>query len=123
MRAIVTLEDLGLGVAVSTDGVHRIRVLRPKLRVRLAIDPGDARSRDDRFTLRGFAADGSGRYEQIRTVRDDLVPGDASVDLVFDGLLPGLSYSLEVDPGADGDPYRVFEGLGWAKLATMVYRA
>ncbi len=83
------------------------------LRVRLDIDPSLASSQDDAFRL--FSSDGA--WEQRRTIVDDLVPGDAWVDLAFEGLDPARSYSLEVDPGADGPPYLVFEDVPRAELA------
>jgi len=84
----------------------------PTLHIRLPIDPEEAASKDDRFTL--TSADGT--YEKVLTVRDDAVEGDAFVDLVFDNLRQSAAYTLEVDPGAEGTPYALFEEVPYGEL-------
>lgn len=85
------------------------------VRLRLGIDPEAAGSRDDRFTLR--SADGA--YEQVKTVRDDRVPGDGYTDLEFTGVDPAGRYALEVDPGSDGPPYALFRDLSYDQLLAL----
>ncbi|MFQ5498514.1 MAG: hypothetical protein ACE5FH_02475 [Candidatus Zixiibacteriota bacterium] len=81
--------------------VHEI----PSLHVRFAIDPSEVSSHDDKFRL--HSDDGS--YDKTLTIKDDQVPGDEYLDLIFDNLKEAASYTLEVDPGAQGSPYKVFE--------------
>jgi len=118
--ALLTRDELRRGALRSTGSEHALAAsIRRELRVRLDVDPADARTCNDRFTLRGSGPSGL-RYEQVRTVRDDLVPGDHAVDLLFDGLVPDLSYSLEIDPGRQGKPYFAFEDVSWSRLALAV---
>lgn len=121
MDATYTIDELEHGIELPTGQRHRLRVLYPKLRVRLAIDPNDAKSRDDRFTLR--SDDASSRYSRVLTIKDDLIEGDQFIDLLFERLVPNLSYSLEVDTGNEGEKYMAFERLGWEKLEPIVYRS
>ena len=48
---------------------YRVRPVR-SLNLRLAINPTDAEARDDRFILQSVC----GTYEEVRTVKDDVVP-------------------------------------------------
>lgn len=89
-----------------------------ELMVRLDIDPADADSAD--YTIRLFSSDGA--YEQVKTVKDDLTKGDAFVDLKFTDLVPGKEYSLEFDPGAQGEPHLVFENVPFARLAEVSFQ-
>ena len=102
----VTIGELLDAIQLETGVHHVLRVHFPKLRVRLPIDPAQAEHWDDRFILttkyRGKTT------TQVRTVKDDLVPGDAYVDLVFGQVLPGARYTLTVDPGGDAAPYVMF---------------
>jgi hypothetical protein len=84
----------------------------PILHVRLAIDPNDAASKDDKFKL--YSDDGS--YEKTMTVKDDKVDGDNFVDLVFENVKVSKKYTLEVDPGAEGSPYKLFENVSYTEL-------
>jgi len=88
--------------------VHRT----PALHIRIPIDPAEAASQDDTFTLK--SSDGS--YQVRQTVKDDKVPGDAYVDLIFENLKVSLKYTLEVNPGAQGSPYKVFEDVPFQEL-------
>lgn len=82
--------------------------------LRLNIDPNDEQSGDDRFRL--FSSDGS--YDEVQTIKDDKVLGDSHVDLLFEAD-PGKSYSLEIDPGQDGDKYMLFSGVPYERLAGL----
>jgi hypothetical protein len=84
----------------------------PILHIRLAIDPSEASSKDDKFKL--YSDDGT--FEKIMTVKDDKVDGDAFVDLVFENLKVSKKYTLEVDPGAEGEPYKLFENIPYTEL-------
>jgi hypothetical protein len=88
--------------------IHRI----PTLQIRLAIDPADATSADDKFTLKST----DGTYQKVMTVKDDSIPGDEFTDLVFENLKTTLNYTLEVDPGKEGSPYKVFENVPFQDL-------
>ena len=84
----------------------------PVLAIRLGIDPASAQSRDDTFTL----SSSDGKYKKTLTVKDDRVDGDEFVDIVFDNLKTTQQYTLEVNPGAQGQPYKVFENLSYEEL-------
>lgn len=84
----------------------------PAVAIRLAIDPASAASRDDTFTL----SSSDGKYKKTLTVKDDKVDGDEFVDIVFDNLKTSQQYTLEVNPGAQGQPYKVFENLSYQEL-------
>jgi hypothetical protein len=87
-----------------------------ELQVELGIDPDQPTAGDDRYTL--FLTGARERWAQTLTPKDDAVPGDHLLTLVFRGLDddPSRRYSLEVDPGADGRPYLVVDGLTFAAL-------
>jgi hypothetical protein len=76
-------------------------------RVRLPIDPNDAASRDDTYTL--YSTDEETSYRRTLTIANDLIEGDANVDLEFSDVRDDLSYTLEVDLGAEGVVYNLFE--------------
>lgn len=116
-RREVTTDELEAGIQLETGRKHVLVWVRHTLHIRLPIDPRKASSWDDRFTLIEHAADGMLR-RQARSVKDDHVPGDAFVDLIYRGLRRGRSYSLEVDPGAEGDPYLLFEEIPFDELYT-----
>lgn len=102
-RALITMTDKRPG---AVDVVT--------LRVHLPIDPADPRATDDSFTL--SSSDGS--YQKTLGTKHDAIPGDKSLDLVFDGIDRSLVYSLEVDPGKDGTPYFVFESMPYSKIVS-----
>lgn len=84
-----------------------------RLCVRIQVDPNDPLSADETFYLSS-----SGAFPtQVKTVRDDVTPGDDSTDLVFVGLDESLNYTLTVDPGAEGEPYEVFSDQPFAQLS------
>jgi hypothetical protein len=80
-----------------------------KLFLRLTIDPNKTESENDTFRL--FSTDTAKTYEQTKTIKDDMKPGDNFVDLVFTGLDGKLSYSLEIDEGPEGKKMFLFENL------------
>lgn len=83
--------------------------------IRLAIDPADADSHDDRFVLTST----DNAYRAEKTIRDDQIPNDDSVDLLFTDLDKSKSYTLRVIESADGASYSVFQGVAYADLASL----
>lgn len=75
--------------------------------VELDIDPEDPDAHDDKLTLK--SADGA--FEETKTVKDDVVPGDRKVTLVFEVKDPDATYSLLVDPGEGGEPHLLADDL------------
>lgn len=106
-------EEMQPAKAVAQDDGVDDEVERVTLSLRLAIDPNEASSIDDTFTL--SSTDGS--YYTILTIKDDQVPGDAFVDLTYDGLDPSLNYTLVIDLGADNVSYALFEDVPYVELA------
>jgi hypothetical protein len=111
----VTAAQLRKGLTLSTGQRHIIRLVTYELRLRLPINPNEARTVDDRFTLKGGHPQ-SPTYSQTKTTRDDLIPGDDCTDLLFTSLEPDVDYSLEIDPGQEGAKYFAFEGLPWSQI-------
>jgi hypothetical protein len=116
-RQRFTVHDLVVGVTRTTKEVHELRLLVLSIRVRLAINPNDTSSRDDEFIL--HATRGSAAQKIIKTIKDDQVPGDNSVDLVYEHLWRDHRYSLEVNPGAEGEPYHVFQDVPLSQLLAL----
>ncbi len=85
-----------------------------KLTIHLEIDPNNPAVQDDTFTLK--SADNDHFYSKTMTVKDDKISGDTSIDLEFDGLDQNMSYTLEIDPGKEGDPYTLFENIPFMEL-------
>lgn len=111
-----TWSELREGITLSTGKRHVLKVVPLCVKVRIHIDPDDAHSLDDKFTLTGFDSAGSPVDEQVQTVKDDQVPGDSFVDLIYVPIEPNLRYSLEVDPGKEGRPYLLFERIPGEEL-------
>ncbi|MFZ5979821.1 MAG: hypothetical protein ACOYVF_04250 [Candidatus Zixiibacteriota bacterium] len=84
----------------------------PILHIRLGINPVRAESRDDKFRL--YSADG--KYDKTLTVKDDKVDGDEFVDLIYDNLKVSQKYTLEINPGAQGKKYNLFEEVPYREL-------
>jgi hypothetical protein len=103
------------GVALVLESGKEHLVVVPgmvSLWVDLPIRARAADARDDRFVL--SSTDGS--YQVVRTVKDDRVHGDGGLTLEFEGLRPGLKYSLHHDTGKDGVVYALFEDRGFDSL-------
>jgi hypothetical protein len=75
----------------------------------LEIDPDAVSSQDDKYTL--FCSDNKSIYNETKTVKDDNVPGDDFLTLKFTKLISDHNYTLEIDPGAEGEPYYLFENV------------
>ncbi len=89
------------------------------LMVELEIDPDDASSQDDRYTL--FCSDNKDLYNKTLTVKDDQIPGDKFLTLKFTFLVPDNKYTLEVDPGAGEDYYWLFADVHTDDLLSQKY--
>lgn len=116
MRERMTAHELIAGVTRATSEAHELRLVNITLKVRLAIDPNDSKSRDDQFIL--HALKGSADQQIVKTIKDDKVPGDKTVDLVYEHLWRDHRYTLEVDPGAEGEPYIVFKDTALQQLVS-----
>jgi hypothetical protein len=79
--------------------------------VRLDIDPANAGSVKERFELVG-----AGGYSQTKTVDDDMVAGDAYIDLKFTEIDPNQKYTLRV-LSEGGAPSIVFKDIGFGALS------
>jgi hypothetical protein len=79
-----------------------------KLVLRLPVNPADQSSRDDKFTLRAL----NSGAEIVKTVRDDTNPNNDNLDLLFEELDPTDFYTIEIDPGAEGEPYILRDARG-----------
>ncbi len=86
--------------------VHRM----PVLHVRLGISPADPNHKDDKFTL----SSASGEYKKTLTVKDDTVPADEFIDLIFDHLKHSDIYTLEITTG--GTTEKLFENVPYQEL-------
>ena len=80
--------------------------------VRLHIDPTTKEAQDDRYIL--ISDDES--FQMIKTVKDDQIPGDDCLDLMFSGIEDERLYTLIVDPGKEGDPYLIFKDVLGSQL-------
>jgi len=111
--------DLEKGLTLSSGRSHRIMIVEFAFHLRLDIDLEDENPWDDKFTLRGGPDPDTVEYEQVRTAQDDTIEGDDFIDLIFTDLIPGLTYSLEIEPGADEDPFFLFEDLPFEEMASL----
>jgi hypothetical protein len=100
------------GLATNQQHVVRVKHFLGQVCVRLDIDPNNAKSMDDKFRL--FSTDNS--FEQIKTIRDDVTPGDKYVDLIFTNVPRALRFSLEIDPGKEGTPFLLLEDAPYSEL-------
>lgn len=85
-----------------------------KLTVRLSIDPDDPDCQNDTFTL--SSTDDERSYEQVKTVQDDALKNNNTVELVFTDLDENLTYTLEHDSG-DGDKVVLLQNRAYGKWA------
>ena len=105
-------EDNDVAVSVSDEKYKtgmEYTIKFPIFKIQLQIDPNDASSLDDSIVL--YSLDEEKKYKKTLTVKDDKITGDEFIDLHFTGILSGLSYTLEIDPGKEGDKYNFFEEI------------
>jgi hypothetical protein len=93
--------------ALKSGQVNIIVVTLNTILIELEIDPAEVSSQDDKYTL--FCSDDKSIYSKTLTVKDDLIPGDDFLTLKFIKLESDHNYSLEIDPGTEGEPYFLFE--------------
>lgn len=77
--------------------------------LRSAIDPDDADALDDRYTL--FSNDDDATYRKTLAVGEDCEIKSNFINLVYPSIKPGLSYTLEVNPGSGEEAYNQFEDV------------
>lgn len=91
---------------------NNLKFILPELYIRIPINPNLAESLDDKFKL----TSSDGKYEQVFTVKDDKFDGDEFVDLYFQNLKYSQKYTLEIDSGSEGNPYKLFEDLSFQDI-------
>ncbi len=84
-------------------------------RITIQIDPDDEDSQDD--TIKLFSTDDAKTYDSTLTIKDDKVPGDNKLTLEFTELDENLAYTLEVNPGNEGNLYYLFENKTLEEIA------
>jgi hypothetical protein len=80
--------------------------------LRLSIDPDAPESQDEKFTLE--SDDKS--YSSTKTVKDDQVPGNDTLELEFKGIKAETKYTFTIDHGKDSDTVTVFENVAGREL-------
>jgi len=109
----ISSEDLKNGITVKTGTKNQCLTL-PTIVINLDINPDEASSFDDKYTL--YSTDESKLYKKTLIVKDDKIEGDKFITLYYTGIYTDLLYTMEVDPGADGKKYNVFENFSFDKL-------
>lgn len=105
--------EVGKALSVKTGERTVIRV--PGRRMTVAFHaPGLAMRGADFPAYVLESADGA--YRRRLTPKDDLVPGDAWLQLAFDGLVEGKRYTLRVEHGPNQEPQVVFEDAPYATI-------
>jgi len=84
-----------------------------RYRIVVHVNPDLPEAADDKFVL--STADGA--WSQTKTIRDDKLPGNATLELEYRDLPPGQTFTLTVDPGAQGGPYPLFQNVRFDDLA------
>lgn len=100
--------------AIKSGQMNVIVVTFNTILVELEIDSEEVSSQDDKYTL--FCSDDKSIFNNTLTVKDDHVLGDEFLTLKFTKLVSGHSYSLEIDPGAEGEPYYLMENVSLEDL-------
>ena len=86
----------------------------PEFVVQLETDPNDPATKDDKYVL--YSTDDNKSYSCTFTPQDDQIKDDTFITLHYKGLKRNLNYTLEVDPGAEGDKYCLFENIPYRDL-------
>ena len=89
-----------------------------RFRARICLGTEEASHQKDRFTLKSS----NGAYVKVRTLKDDLIPGDGFVDLDYPDLLPDTAYTLDVLYGEDGSRAVLFEDVPCSALCAATTR-
>lgn len=90
----------------------------PQLRIRLDINPNVASSLDEKIILYGGDYQAYS-YKQVKSIKDDSIPGDTYVDLTFTGLIEDLLYWLLINPGKEGAAYFFFKALSYKQVQSL----
>jgi type VI secretion system secreted protein VgrG len=98
----------------STKGTSAKEREKGPLRVRIELSPEEACDAKAKFIL--TSSDGS--IEITRTVQDDMVPGNETIELAYPNLWKDLSYTLRVHEG-DQEPIVLFEDVSYSDLASI----
>jgi hypothetical protein len=85
------------------------------------VDPNDSAVQDDEFILKG--SDSTQPYYQKLTVRDDKIIGNKTLELNFVDVNPLWSYTLEINPGAEGSTYTLFENMPYKTISSLRFGA
>lgn len=105
---------------IKTGQLNIVSVALNTILIELEIDPEELSSQDDKYIL--FCSDDKSIYNKTLTVKNDQIPGDKFLTLIFSKLVSGHSYSLEIDPGAEGEPYYLFENVPLEDLLSGKFR-
>ncbi|WP_395343628.1 PAAR domain-containing protein [Ningiella sp. W23] len=100
--------------SVSIESVGIPLVLKSVI-IRLNINPEIGSDIKDTFTL--SSADGS--YKESRTVKDDMMPGDEYLDLLYENLNPSLLYSLDHQYAVDGTTTQYFTNISYTAMSLL----
>ncbi len=104
--------EYGRKYFVRTNAVHVFQLPPDWMTIALLYEPS---ARPDDVCLRYVLRSTDGAYLQARSAKDDLVPGDAWLQLVFEGLLPYREYVLERFDHDDRATV-IFERLPFARI-------
>jgi hypothetical protein len=94
-------------ISVTTGKSHLIRLKKGrKIAVMVMFDPGDPKQQDDSATLK--SSDGAYSKQVLIKDGEDI---DGGKRLIFEDVHPDKVYSLQIDPGAEGEPFFVFRNI------------
>lgn len=111
------MSDRNSGLRRKKIEVNAIEAL-PQLTIRLDINPTITSNMDDKLILYGGDFQGYS-YKQIKSVKDDSIPDDTYVDLVFTGLKKDLLYWLVHDCSNAGTRYFMYRALSYNQLESI----
>ncbi len=83
------------------------------LKVSLKIEPDDADAREDSYIL--YSTDRERTYQQVKTVKDDTIQGNDTLDLTFTDVDKSLRYTLEIDKRSSGRKVYIFRNRAYGK--------
>jgi hypothetical protein len=86
--------------------------------VKLKLNPGDPDCQKFKFTL--YSTDDEKSYEQVKTVNDDALQNNKSLELLFTDLDENLTYTLELDAGNGNPPKILLRNRAYGKWAGAV---
>jgi len=95
------------GISVTTGKGYVIKLKKGyKIAFMVMFDPGDPKQQDDSATLQSS----DGAYSKQLLIKDgeDI---DGGKRLIFEDVHPDKVYSLQIDPGAEGEPFFVFRKI------------